>query len=51
MCEVRMTGGSCPQEEINAYIARGTEMYGRQPDAIDIRLDGDYKSQFQLPWR
>lgn len=42
MCEVRLTGGTCPQEEIDAYIARGRELYGREPDAIDIRLDGDY---------
>ena len=36
MCEVNLTGGACPQEEINAYIARGKELYGRTPDAIDI---------------
>ncbi len=42
MCEVNLTGGACPQEEINAYIARGKELYGRTPDAIDIRVDGDY---------
>ena len=23
MCNVNVTGGVCPQEEINAYIARG----------------------------
>lgn len=42
MCEVNITGGSCPQEEIAAYIARGAELYGREPDVIDIRLDGEY---------
>ena len=42
MCQVNVTGGVCPQEEINAYIARGAELYGRVPDAIDIKLDGDY---------
>ena len=42
MCRVNITGGTCPQEEINAYIARGQQLYGREPDCIDIRLDGDY---------
>ena len=42
MCTVNITGGACPQQEIDAYIARGAELYGREPDAIDIRLDGDY---------
>ena len=42
MCIVNITGGSLPQEEINAYIARGAELYGREPDSIDVRVDGDY---------
>lgn len=42
MCTVNVTGGELPQEEINAYIARGAELYGREPDAIDVRVDGDY---------
>ena len=42
MCEVHVTGGVCPQAEIDAYIARGVELYGRTPDAIDVTLDGDY---------
>ena len=42
MCIVNMNGGELPQEEINAYIARGEALYGRKPDAIDIRVDGDY---------
>ena len=37
MCRVNITGGTCPQEEINAYIARGQQLYGREPDCIDIR--------------
>ena len=41
MCTVNITGGACPQQEIDAYIARGAELYGREPDAIDVRLDGD----------
>ena len=42
MCQVNVTGGVRPQEENHAYIARGAELYGREPDAIDIKLDGDY---------
>ena len=42
MCVINITGGVCPQEEVNAYIARGAELYGREPDSIDIRVDGDY---------
>ena len=42
MCEVNVIGGVCPQEEIHAYIARGAELYGREPDSIDIRVDGEY---------
>ena len=46
MCRVNITGGECPQEEINAYIARGQQLYGREPDAIDVRLDGEYVELF-----
>ena len=42
MCTVNVTGGVLPQEEINAYIARGAELYGREPDVIDVRVDGEY---------
>ena len=36
MGEINLTGGTCPQAEIDTYIARGTQLYGREPDAIDI---------------
>lgn len=42
MCKVNVTGGLCPQEEIDAYIDRAVQMYGRRPDAIDVKLDGEY---------
>ena len=42
MCEVNVIGGACPQQEIDAYIARGAELYGRTPDAIDIKIDGEF---------
>jgi len=39
---VNVTGGVLEQEEINAYIQRAKEKYGREPLGIDIRVDGDY---------
>jgi hypothetical protein len=41
-CKVNVTGGELPQPEIEAYVRRATEKYGHEPDAIDIRVDGDY---------
>ena len=41
-CHVNVTGGELPQEEINAYIARAVEKYGKQPQSIDIKVDGDW---------
>ncbi len=42
MSQFQVTGGACPQEELNAYAARGIELYGREPDVIDVHIDGDY---------
>ena len=42
MCKFNVVGGSCPQEELDAYAARGVQLYGRTPDSIDVRLDGEY---------
>ena len=41
-CHVNVTGGELPQEEIDAYIARAVEKYGKQPQSIDIKVDGDW---------
>ncbi len=41
-CNVNVTGGTLPQEEINAYIARAKAKFGREPFGIDIHVDGDY---------
>ena len=41
-CEVTVTGGVLPQEEINAYIQRAKEKYGHEPLAMEIRVDGDF---------
>ena len=42
MCKFNVVGGSCPEEELAAYAARAVQLYGREPDAIDVRLDGEY---------
>lgn len=42
MCEFNVVGGQCPKEELDAYVERGTQLYGREPDVIDVRLDGEY---------
>ena len=41
-CQITVTGGTLPQEEINAYVARAREKYGREPQSIDIHVDGDF---------
>ena len=40
--DIRVTGGTLPQKEINAYIARAKQKYGREPLAIDMYVDGDF---------
>lgn len=41
-CKITVTGGELEQPEINAYIQRAKEKYGREPLGIDIKVDGDY---------
>ena len=41
-CTVNVTGGALEQQEIDAYIARAKEKYGKEPFGIDIKVDGDY---------
>lgn len=41
-CAITVTGGVLEQTEINAYIDRAKEKYGREPLGIDIKVDGDY---------
>lgn len=41
-CSVRVTGGQLEQQEINAYIQRARDKFGREPFGIDIRVDGDF---------
>ena len=41
-CSVHVTGGELPQEEIQAYIDRAEQKYGTVPQAMDIKVDGEY---------
>ena len=41
-CNVRVTGGELPPEEIEAYIRRAEQKYGAKPHGIDITVDGDF---------
>lgn len=41
-CHINVTGGELEQAEINAYIQRAKEKYGREPLGIDIKVDGDF---------
>lgn len=40
-CTVTVTGGLLEQSEIDAYIARAVEKYGKEPRHIDLKVDGD----------
>ncbi|MGI6172566.1 MAG: anaerobic ribonucleoside-triphosphate reductase [Christensenellales bacterium] len=41
-CKVSVVNGTMEQKEIDAYIDRARERYGREPSAISIRVDGDF---------
>ena len=41
-CNVHVTGGQLPQEEIDAYILRAQKKFGATPQGIDINVDGDF---------
>jgi hypothetical protein len=41
-CQINVVGGELPQQEIDAYIARAREKYGKEPLSIDIKVDGDW---------
>ena len=40
--KVNVTGGTLPQEEIEAYIHRAEQKYGTKPQGIDIKVDGEF---------
>ena len=41
-CHINVTGGELEQAEVNAYVQRAKEKYGREPLGIDIKVDGDF---------
>ena len=41
-CVFHVEGGIVPQAELDAYLARAVELYGREPQNISIRVDGEY---------
>ncbi len=41
-CEFHVTNGTLPQDELNLYLARAKELYGREPQRISLNLDGEY---------
>lgn len=41
-CIVNVTGGTLAPEEKSAYIARAVDLYGREPDSMDVHLDGEF---------
>lgn len=41
-CTFHVEGGSVPQAELDAYLARATEQFGRAPQHISVRVDGDF---------
>ena len=40
--EFQGCGGDGPQEELNAYLVRARETFGREPNRMALRLDGDF---------
>jgi len=40
-CKVNVTGGALSQQEIDLYLARAREKFGREPYAMHLHLDGD----------
>ena len=41
MCHITIRGGEMPPEEQAAYVRYVTEKYGREPNGLTIRIDGD----------
>jgi len=41
-CQFQVTGGVMPPEELDAYLARARETFGREPVRMALRLDGDF---------
>ncbi|NLI22163.1 MAG: hypothetical protein GX418_11545 [Clostridiales bacterium] len=40
-CTVTVTGGELSAQEIDAYIRRARDRFGREPRHIDMKVDGE----------
>ena len=40
-CEFHVSNGVLPQEELNAYLLRAREKFGREPRRINIQVEGE----------
>lgn len=41
-CNITISDGMLPEDEIARYVARGREKYGSKLKGIDIKVDGDF---------
>lgn len=41
-CNITISDGVLPEDEIARYVARGREKYGSKLKGIDIKVDGDF---------
>ena len=41
-CNITISDGELPEDEIARYVARGREKYGSKLKGIDIKVDGDF---------
>lgn len=41
-CRIIVTGGEMEQQEIDAYIQRAKQKYGKEPLGIDLKIDGEF---------
>ena len=41
-CNITISDGELPKDEIARYVARGREKYGSKLKGIDIKVDGDF---------
>ena len=41
-CTIRVHNGTLPQEELNAYLLRAREKFGREPVTMEITIDSEF---------
>lgn len=42
MCRVTVVGGEMAPAKTDAYVRYAREKYGREPDALTLKIDGEY---------